>query len=119
MMVLRLTQIAQSTVGSSLAELALGPIGLDADRLLSILQSFLILSLRGVNGGAVGVEDVVLGFNVDSLSEFLTGLWSASTLTAMIKWGSTIHGSRVVLVREGLVAFGLQSVSHAGMESDV
>lgn len=82
MLTLPLTQISQATVGSSLAELALGPIGLDADGLLCILERFLILILGGVRGGAVGVENGVLGVNADSLSEFLTELSSASVLTS-------------------------------------
>lgn len=65
---------------------------------------------------------MILGIDGNGLSEFLTGHWSAPALTVdgNEKGGvSKVHGSWVVLVREGLVAFSLQSVSHTGMESKV
>lgn len=56
--------------------MALGPIGLDLDRLLGIFEGFLIFVLGGVDGRAVGVEDVVFGFDSKGLREFLTGFIS-------------------------------------------
>jgi hypothetical protein len=114
---LSLTEVTQAPVSSTLAEVALGPIRLDADRLLGILEGFLVLVLRGVDGGAVGVEDLVLGINSNSLCELLT-IEISLLMTALqptFKSGvANIHRSRIVLGREGLVAFSLQSVSHYG-----
>ena len=50
--------------------MALGPIGLDLDRLLGIFESFLVFVLGGVDGGAVGVENVVFRFDGKGLGEF-------------------------------------------------
>lgn len=61
--------------------MALGPIGLDLDRLLGIFEGFLIFVLGGVDSGAVGVEDVVFGFDGKGLGEFLAGFLSVSALT--------------------------------------
>lgn len=61
--------------------MALGPIGLDLDRLLGIFESFLVFVLGGVDGGAVGVENVVFRFDGKGLGEFLAGVLSASALT--------------------------------------
>lgn len=69
------TKIAEATVGSSLTGMALGPVGLNLDGLLGILKSFLVFVLGRVDGGAVGEEDVVFGFDGKSLGEFLTGLY--------------------------------------------
>lgn len=55
--------------------MALGPIGLDLDRLLGIFEGFLIFVLGGVDSGTVGVEDVVFGFNGKGLGEFLTAVF--------------------------------------------
>lgn len=71
-----LTEVSHALVGSSLASIALGPVGLDADSLVGILQSFFVLGLSGVDSGTVGVEDVVFRFDRDSLSEFLTVVYS-------------------------------------------
>lgn len=57
--------------------MALGPIGLDLDRLLGVFEGFLIFVLGGVDSGAVGVEDVVFGFNGKGLREFLTGVYQS------------------------------------------
>lgn len=52
--------IATETEESSgLATVALGPVGLELDSLLTVLESLLVVLLGGVAGGAVGVEDVV------------------------------------------------------------
>ena len=97
--------------------MALGPVRLDADRLLGILEGLLVLVLGGVDGGTVGVEDLVLGINSNSLCELLTSeiRLLMAVLQPTFKGGvANIHRSRGVLGREGLVAFSLQSVSHGG-----
>ncbi len=71
--------IFHAAVGSSFAELALRPVRLDGDGLLGILEGLLVLGLGAVDGGTVGVEDVVLGFDSDGLGEFLTGVSSATS----------------------------------------
>ena len=112
-----LTKVAQAPVSSTLAEVALGPVGLDADRLLGILEGFLVLVLGGIDGGTVGVEDLVLGIKSNSLCELLTSeiRLLMIVLQPTTKGGvANIHRSRIVLGREGLVAFSLQSVSHGG-----
>lgn len=50
---------AETEEGSSLAAVALGPVGLELDSLLTVLESLLVVLLGGVAGRAVGVEDVV------------------------------------------------------------
>jgi hypothetical protein len=55
--------------------MALGPVGLNLNGLLGIFKSFLVFVLGGVNGGAVGEEDMIFGFDGKSLGEFLTGLY--------------------------------------------
>jgi hypothetical protein len=62
--------------------MALGPVGLDLDGLLGIFESFLVFLLGGVDSGAVGEENVVLGLDGKGLGEFLAGLLSVSALTA-------------------------------------
>lgn len=55
--------------------MALGPVGLDLDGLLGILKGFLVFVLRGVDSGAVGEKNVVLGLDGKSLGEFLAGFY--------------------------------------------
>lgn len=52
--------------------MALGPVGLDADGLLRILESLLVVILSRVYSRAVGVKDLVLGLDLDGLRELLT-----------------------------------------------
>jgi hypothetical protein len=52
---------------SSLSTITLGPIRLQLDCLLAILEGFLIVLLRGIARGAVGVEDMVGRVELDSL----------------------------------------------------
>lgn len=67
-----LTEISQALVSSSLAGVALGPVGLDTDGLLGIIESFLVFGLSSVDSRSVGEEDVVFGFDFNSLRELLT-----------------------------------------------
>ena len=59
--------------GGTLAAPALDPVGLDLRRLLGIIQGIVPVLLGGVGGGAIAVEDVVLGLNGDGLGELVTG----------------------------------------------
>lgn len=61
--------------------MTLGPVGLDLDGLFGIFKGLLVFVLGGVDSGAVGEEDVILGLNGKGLGEFLTGLLSVSALT--------------------------------------
>jgi hypothetical protein len=55
----------------------LGPVWLDLDGLLGILQSLLVFVLSGVDSGPVGEEDMVLRFDSKSLSEFLAAMYQS------------------------------------------
>jgi hypothetical protein len=66
----------------------LGPVWLDLDGLLGILQSLLVFVLSGVDSGAVGEEDMVLRFDSKSLGEFLAAMYQSwSTESNVKRWG--------------------------------
>lgn len=98
--------------------MALGPVRLDVNGLVGIVKGLLVFGLGSVDGGPVGVKDVVLGLDLEGLGEFLTIFSLASQTSKTVEGGvKHVHGSRVVLGREGLVAFSLQSVSHSGCKN--
>jgi hypothetical protein len=66
-------QVALTVEGGALSAPALGPVRLDLGGLLGILEGVVPLPFRGVGGGAVAVEDVVLGLNGDGLGELVAG----------------------------------------------
>ena len=53
----------------------LGPVGLELDRLLGVLQGLVKLALRGVAGRAVAEEHVVGGIQLDGLTCRRGGGW--------------------------------------------
>lgn len=57
--------------GGALAAPTLDPVGLDLRRLLGVVQGIVPVLLGGVGGGAVAVEDVVLGLDGDGLGELV------------------------------------------------
>lgn len=58
---------AETEEGSSLAAVALGPVGFELDSLLTILKGLQVVLLGGVAGRAVGVEDVVGSVDLNGL----------------------------------------------------
>jgi hypothetical protein len=66
---------------------ALGPVWLDLDSLFGVGERLFVFLLGGVDGGAVGVEDVVVGVELDCLSELLTALISCLSKLASPKRG--------------------------------
>lgn len=54
-----LTEISQTTGGSSLARPALGPVRLEFGGLGGIVEGLLVIGLRRVDSRAIGVEDMV------------------------------------------------------------
>lgn len=67
-----LTKVSKTAIGSSLTLPAFRPIWLDFRGLVGIFKSFLVFGLSRVYCRTVGVKDVVLGFDRDSLGEFVT-----------------------------------------------
>jgi hypothetical protein len=65
----------------------LGPVWLDLDGLLGILQSLLVFVLSGVDSGPVGEEDMVLRFDSKSLSEFLAAMYQFWSTASNVKGG--------------------------------
>lgn len=77
--IIKLTQISQTPLRSSLAQMALGPIRLDVDGLVGILEGLLVITLGTVDSRSVGVEDVVFGLDRDGLGELVTVSLSAES----------------------------------------
>lgn len=76
-MIISPTQISQTASRSSLTNPALRPIGLELGGLVGVVESLLVFGLGSIDGGSVGVKDVVAGFKFDGLGEFVT-VWISS-----------------------------------------
>mmetsp|Transcript_37799 Transcript_37799/g.95020 ORF Transcript_37799/g.95020 Transcript_37799/m.95020 type:complete len:347 (+) Transcript_37799:732-1772(+) len=79
----------QSVKSSRFSKVSLGPIGLEFDHFLGVLQSVLILLCGGIDGRSIGEEDMITVVQLDRLGKALDRLF-------------------VVLGSERLVAFVLE-----------
>lgn len=64
-------KVALAVEGSTFAAPALGPVRLDLGGLDGVVQGMVPVLLGSVSGGAVGVEDVVLGLEGNGLRELV------------------------------------------------
>jgi hypothetical protein len=71
--VVRPDKVALAVESGALAAPTLGPVRLNRRRLLGVREGIVPVLLRGVGGGAVAVEDVVLRLERNGLGEFVTG----------------------------------------------
>lgn len=69
---MKYTKISHTVHGSTLAAPALGPVGLQLRRLISILERLVEVLERSIRARAVGVQDMVIRFESNCFAELLT-----------------------------------------------
>jgi len=98
--VTRRAELLHPEEGGAAARVALGPLGLEPDAVVGIGQRLVVLLERHVRGRAVGVEDMVVGVELDRLFEQI----DSSTVVLVVERldGALLGLERLALPRHPL-----------------
>lgn len=96
--------------GSTLAAPTFGPIRLDFCGLLGVLQCVVPFPFRSVCGGAVAVENVVVGLDGNSLGEGLTADATLACISPKVAKLRNLHSLVKLLAGDGSIALRLELV---------